>query len=235
MRHTPQTNEVGRAGAIAAALMAVRGNFAMPVELLEIGSSCGLNLNLAHYGFDLGGVRAGVAASPVQIAPGWTGPPPIDRPLSVVAARGIDLNPLAATDAKTREHLLSSVWADEPERAQRLEQALALAVQHPPQIDRGSAVPWLAQQLAAPQDRGTSRVVFHSMVLQYMTIADRSATDATIAAAGRRATPDRPLARISFERERANAQIQLIVTCWPGGEPCVLAHCHPYGNWIEWH
>lgn len=235
MRHTPQTNEVGRAAAITAALMVVQGSFAMPVDLLEIGASCGLNLNLAHYGYDVGGVRAGVATSPVQVAPAWSGPPPIARPFSVVSARGIDLNPLTATDAKTRERLLSFVWADEPARAQRLEQALALAVLHPPRIDRGNAVPWLAQQLAAPQASGTCRVVFHSMVLQYLNAADRSAVDAMIATAGRRATFDRPIARISFERERANAQVQLTVTCWPSGEARVLANCHPYGNWIDWH
>ena len=234
MRHTPQTNEVGRAAAIAAALMVVQESFALPVELLEIGASCGLNLNLAHYGYDFAGVRAGVAESPVHVAPIWTGPPPIARSFSVVAARGIDLNPLSATDAKTRERLLSFVWADEPERAQRLEQALALAVVHPPRIGRGSAVPWLAQQLATPQDPDTCRVVFHSMVLQYMTLGDRDAIDAMIVAAGHRATPDRPIARISFERERAHAQVELTVTCWPGGAARLLATCHPYGNWINW-
>lgn len=235
MRHTPQTNEVGRAASIAAALMVLQERFAMPVELLELGASCGLNLNLGHYGYTLGGIRAGIADSPVQVTPAWSGPPPINRPFAVAAARGIDLNPLSATDSKTRERLLSFVWADEPERAQRLEDALALAVQHPPQIDRGNAVPWLARQLSIPHERRTCRVVYHSMVLQYMTGADRAAIETMIAAAGRRATPDRPIARISFERERANEQVQLILTCWPYGEQRLLAHCHTYGKWIAWH
>lgn len=55
MRSTPQTNEVGR----AAALMTARDRFGFPLELLEIGSSCGLNLNLARYAYRLGGVGAG--------------------------------------------------------------------------------------------------------------------------------------------------------------------------------
>lgn len=234
MQDTPQTNEVGRPAAMAAALMVIHGRFGMPVELLEIGSSCGLNLNLAHYGYDLGGERAGVLGSPVQITPIWTGLPPIVRPFSILSARGTDLNPLDAADPATRERLLAYIWADQPQRARRLEQAFALAMRHPPRIDREDAVPWLARRLDAPQDAGTCRLVVHSMVLQYMTAADRERVDATIATAGARATATRPLARIGLEWAPGRAEVQLRLTCWPGGHSVLLATCHPYGNWIDW-
>lgn len=234
MRDTPQTNEVGRAAAIGAALMVARRRLGLPFELLELGSSCGLNLNLARYGYDLGGVAAGVAGSPICIAPAWRGAPPLQAPIEVVAARGVDLRPLDAADATTRERLLSYVWADQPKRAARLEQALALAGQWPPRVDRGDAVAWLADRLAESQDSGRCRVVFHSMFLQYLTVADRDRVAETIREAGIRATATRPLARIAFEWTPRRREVRLHLTCWPTGETSLLATCHAYGNWIDW-
>ena len=234
MRTPPQTNEVGRAAAIGAALMMVRRKTGMPAELLEIGSSCGLNLNLAHYGYELGGVGAGITNSPVQIAPEWRGPPPVYAPLEVVAARGVDLNPLDASDEATRDRLLAYIWADQPKRAKRLEQALALATRLPPRVDRNDAVSWLEERLAAPQPAGLCRVVFHSMVLQYLSRADRERAVNCIRRSGARASADRPLAWISFEWTPTRSEVQLLLTCWPSGETSHLATCHPYGDWIEW-
>lgn len=234
MRDTPQTNEVGRAAAIGAALMVVRRKTGLPFELFELGSSCGLNLNLAHYAYDLGGVAAGEADSPVRIAPAWRGSPPIFAPIEVVAARGVDLDPLDAGDEATRERLLSYVWADQPQRAKRLEQALALAQLHRPQVDRGNAVSWLEESLAAPQRAGRCRAVFHSMVLQYLTEENRKTIANMIRQAGARATIERPLAWIGFEWTPTRSEVQLSLTYWPTGETCLLATCHAYGDWIEW-
>ncbi|TFI57405.1 DUF2332 family protein [Sphingomonas parva] len=233
MRDPPQTNEVARAAAIAAALMAARRRFGQPFELIEIGSSCGLNLNLAHYRYDLGGVAAGAADSPVRIAPEWRGPAPCAAPIDIAAARGVDLKPLDPADEATRERLLSFVWADQPERAKRLEAALALARHHPPRIDRADALPWLRARLQAPQG-DVCRVVFHSMVLQYLGEADRQALVETIARAGAVASDERPLAWIGFEWTPSRSEVQLRLTCWPGGETRILATCHPYGAWIDW-
>ncbi|MFS2108344.1 DUF2332 domain-containing protein [Sphingomonas sp. Sphisp140] len=234
MQDTPQTNEVGRAAAIGAALMVVRRKFDLPFELLELGSSCGLNLNLARYGYDLGGVLAGDMESPVHVMPLWTGPAPFPAPIDVAAARGVDLNPLDAGDAATRERLLSYVWADQPGRARRLERALDLALSHPPRIDRQDAASWLVERLAEPQGAGRCRVVFHSMVLQYLSGEDRGTVLRAIHGAGARATAERPLAWIGFEWTPTRSEVHLTLTCWPSGETRRLATCHAYGNWIDW-
>ncbi|MBB4838794.1 hypothetical protein HNP52_001863 [Sphingomonas kyeonggiensis] len=234
MEDTPQTNEVGRAAAIGAALMVARRRFGLPFELLELGSSCGLNLNLAHYGYDLGGISAGQVDSPVQVVPLWTGPEPLPAPIEVASARGVDLNPLDPGDAETRERLLSYVWADQPGRARRLERALDLALRHPPRIDRQDAASWLVERLAEPQLAGRCRVVFHSMVLQYFTGEDRATVLNAIHGAGARATAERPLAWIGFEWTPTRSEVQLTLTCWPSGETRRLATCHAYGNWIDW-
>jgi hypothetical protein len=234
MRDPPQTNEVARAASIVAALMVARRATGCPAELLELGSSCGLNLNLARYRYDLGGVSAGVADSPVHIAPSWTGGPPPAAPVEVVGAIGVDLSPLDPADAPTRERLLSFVFADRRDRAQRLEEALALAQIHPPRVDRANAVSWLAERLHAPQREGVCRVVFHSMVLQYLAPIDRRAVEDMIRRAGERASSDRPLAWISFEWTPDRREVRLMLTCWPNGEVRHLATCHPYGDWIRW-
>jgi hypothetical protein len=239
MRHTPQTNEVGRAAAIWAALMVARReigqwNTSMPFELLELGSSCGLNLNLAHYGYDLGGILAGTLDSAVRVAPRWRGSPPPFARVELTATRGVDLHPLDPGDAATRERLMAFVWADEPERAERLHQALVLAQMHPPRIDRANAAVWLAARLREPQPEGVCRVVFHSMVMQYLEPQDRGAVTAALAEAGAQASQARPLARISFEWTVDRNMVELTLTMWPDGTTRRLASCHPYGQWIDW-
>lgn len=234
MRDPPQTNEVGRAAAIIAALMVAQRHTGCTFDLLELGSSCGLNLNLARYAYTLGGMAAGTSGSPVHVAPAWRGNPPPFAPVEVARARGVDLSPLDPNDAATRERLLSFVWADQNERANRLEQALDLAQHNPPQIDCANAVPWLAEQLQMPQRAGECRTVFHSMVLQYLSSTDRRIVENTIRQAGSRATAERPLARIAFEWTPDRGEVHLSLTCWPDGVTRHLATCHPYGDWVHW-
>ncbi|MEW9854490.1 DUF2332 domain-containing protein [Novosphingobium sp. M1R2S20] len=233
MRHTPQTNETGRAAAIATALMTARRQLGLPFELLELGSSCGLNLNLARYAYNLGGTMAGDLGSPILVEPEWRGEPPVAAPIKVISARGVDLNPLNACDEATRERLLCFVWADQPRRARRLEQALAMARVHKPAVERGNAVTWLSDRLADPQEDGVCRVVFHSMVLQYLSMPERQHVLDTITDAGARATRERPLTWISFEWTPLRDEVQLLLTCWPTYETHLIARCHAYGNWIE--
>lgn len=235
MQHTPQTNEVGRAASLFSALMLLKREFGLPFELLEIGSSAGLNLNMARYAYDLGGVLAGETDSPVRIAPEWRGTLPVHAPVEVISARGVDLRPLDPTDPATTERLLSFVWADQPARARRLEQALLLARQMRPNVERANAVTWIAARLAEPQAEGTCRVIFHSMVLQYLEAGDRLAVIGAIRNAGARATRERPLARISFEWNESRSEVRLMLTAWPDGRTHRLATCHPYGNWVDWH
>ncbi|MBB3695204.1 DUF2332 domain-containing protein [Sphingomonas sp. BK580] len=234
MRDPPQTNEVGRAAAIMAALLAVRRRFPLPVELLELGSSAGLNLNMAHYAYDLGGVTAGKLDSAVRIVPEWRGAAPPAGPVDVLAARGADLQPLDPRDLETCERLMAYVFVDQPARAARLSQALALARRHPPAIAREDAATWLAGELAEPAADGRVRVVFHSMVMQYVGSADRRRLAESIAAAGAMADRKRPLAWIGFEWNAARTRVELRLTCWPTGDARLLAICHPYGAWVHW-
>jgi hypothetical protein len=235
MRDPPQTNEIGRAAAIMAALMVLRDHHDMPCELRELGASAGLNLNLDRYGYDLGGLAVGTAGSPVRIAPRWSGEAPPVRPVEVRSAKGIDLRPLDATDAVTHARLMAHVWADEPDRADRLNHAIAVAHRHPPQVEQGNIIEWLPTQLKMPQPDGICRVVLHSMAIQYLDVADRQAVDALLQDAGARATAERPLARIAYEWTEARDAVHLSLTIWPSGRTVHLATCHAYGAWVDWH
>jgi hypothetical protein len=234
MRHPPQTNEVARAGAIMAALMVVAESIDMPFALLELGSSAGLNLNLAHYRYDLGGQQVGPVEAPVAIAPAWRGAPPPGGMVRITSAKGVDLRPLDVADAAARERLSSFAWTDDPVRAGLLTKAITLAQAHPPAIDRADLTRWLPRQLAMPQPEGQCRVVFHSMVLQYLDPRQRAAIVDDIRRAGERADHRRPLAWIGLEWTECRSEVRLMLTCWPDGITRHLATCHPYGEWIDW-
>lgn len=235
MRHPTQTNEVGRAAAILGALLELDHATGLPCELLELGSSCGLNLNLVHYLYDLGGLVWGRdSASPVRIAPRWTGPQPRCADLRILSARGVDLKPFDSCDPETVDRLMSFVWAGETTRSERLARALELARRHRPRVDRGDALPWLAKRLAEPRKPGVCRVVFHSMFRQYLSAPDRAVMQDMIERAGARADYERPLARISFEWTDDRREVRLLLTRWPEGETRHLATCDPYGAWIDW-
>src|SRR3546814_18211309 len=55
----PQTNEPGRSGALIMGLIEVARAFGPKLEVLEIGSSAGLNLMIARYRCALGGAGRG--------------------------------------------------------------------------------------------------------------------------------------------------------------------------------
>jgi hypothetical protein len=234
----PKTNEVGRAGAIMAALLVASARFArpsaLPFALLELGSSAGLNLNLHRYAYDLGGVAAGDQSAPVLIRPDWRGPPPPAAPVTILHTRGVDVEPIDLADPAQADRLMAYVWADRDDRMARLEQAIAIARANPPAMDRGDAVSWIAERLAEPQPEGVARAIFHSIVLQYIPAEGRAAIRAAIAAAGARATWARPLAWIGFEWDEARKGVQLQLTCWPEGRTETLATCHAHAQWIEW-
>jgi hypothetical protein len=238
LSHPTQTNEVARVAGLVAALIEVGRSDGLPCEVLELGASAGLNLNAAHYAVRLGGLAACAPASAVTLAPEWRGTPLTPGPLCIAAARGVDLHPLDVTCADDRRSLAAYVWPGEAARAERLAAAIGIAAAHPPQVDSGLASAWLLRRFAEPQTPGVRRVVFHSMVLQYADAAERAAIDTAFALAGARAEPDRPLARVSIEWRADRGAVELRIAQWNGaahrGESRIVAHCHPYGEWIDW-
>ena len=233
-----QTNEVARVAGLAAALVELSAAKPMPCDLLELGSSAGLNLNIARYDLHIGGHRVGDGASDVLISPRWIGRAPLPGTLAIATAAGVDPSPLDVTCRQDSDRLHAYIWPGEHERSDRLQAAIALAHLHPPMVERGFAGEWLARRLAIPQRQGQRRVVFHSMVAQYMPSAERAEIDRLLGQAGATASEERPLARVALEWNADRTAVEVCVTQWDGqphsGRPIIAARCHPYAEWFEW-
>lgn len=231
LESAPQTNEVGRSAVLMSGLLVVARLFPKPVELLELGASAGLNLLLDRYGHDLGGVRAGDPGSPVQLRPEWEGPAPPDSPVAVAARRGVDLHPIDAR--RDGERLIAYVWPDQARRLAQLEAALAVAAEHPPEVDSGDAADWIEARLGERQPAGAVRIVLHSIAFHYFSDETKARIAAAMKAAGAAATLEAPLAWLRYENEGIE-RISLRLRTWPGGEERLLAYCHPHGSEVEW-
>ncbi|WP_010543221.1 DUF2332 domain-containing protein [Sphingomonas elodea] len=230
----PQTNEAGRSAGLMTGILHLAQRYGPRFEVLEIGSSGGLNLMLGRYRFDLGGGSVGPVDSPVTIRPAWRGSPPPAAPVEIVAARGVDIAPLDLRDPRDAERLQAYCWVDAAERQARLEATIAMLRAAPVALERGDAAAWLAGRLAEPQPEGVTRVLMHSVVWQYLRPeAQRHIADA-MEAAGAAATPERPLGWVMMEPNRDLAAHEVRVRGWPGDAPMELvARIHAHGAWVE--
>jgi hypothetical protein len=232
----PQTNEVGRAGALMPGLLWVAAATGLPLALHELGASAGLNLNMDRFACDLGGVAAGDAGSDVVVRPHWQGPPPLAAPIRVVARAGVDIAPLDAADPAVAQRLLAFIWADQPERLARAQAAIALARRFPPPLAKGDAADWLEQNLALAD--GVASVVYHSIAFQYFPPAVQDRIRARLAQLGAGASPARPLAWLRLEMDDpANPALPTIrLTLWRGAgvEDRLLGHAHAHGSFVQW-
>jgi hypothetical protein len=232
----PQTNEVARSGWILGAMLHLAAITRMPLEVFELGASAGLNLAFDEYRYELGEGRTwGPIDAPLTVEIAWRGPtPPLDAPLHVVARAGCDLRPIDPGNADDRARLISYVWADQLHRVHRVETALAHAAKLHRTVDRADAADWLEQKLAAPRRPGTTRVVFHTIVWDYVPAAGKTRIEAALAAAGAAATPQRPFARVSVESDAIRGSARISLTVWPDGETVTLGRGDYHGRWAEW-
>jgi hypothetical protein len=222
-----QTNEVGRCAALLVGFLAVAERTGMPLRLLELGSSAGLNQLWDRYRYEAEGFAWGSPSSPLKIAFELAGSPPESVPVEVAERRGCDPAPVDPTSEQGRLTLLSYVWADQAERLARVDAAIAVAREEPPTVERAGAAAWLDRQLAEPRP-GVATVVFHSIVMQYLSPAERRQVEARIRAAGERATGEAPLAWLRMEPAGDLAELRL--STWPGGEERRLGVCGYHGS-----
>lgn len=230
----PQTNEPGRAAAVMAALLVAHQTYSMPVELLEIGSSAGLVLNLGQYRYDLGGSNAGDPTSPLLLTPKWTGNAPPEATIDIISRQGVDLRPIDLSKPDAGERLAAYCWADQKERVANAEAAIVLARKYPPPIAVGDAADWVGEQLGTPQSDGVLRIFFHTITLQYLPEDGQNRVKKAVAEAGARASESRPFGWISFESPTAGKPVELRLELWPSGDDLHLANAHPHATWIEW-
>jgi hypothetical protein len=234
LRRPLQTNEVGRTMSLAAGFAVVGERTGLPLRLLELGSSAGLNLRLDRYWFEADGQGWGAPGSAVRFVDQWDGgAPPFGRATAVVHRRGCDIAPVDLTEPEAELRLLSFVWPGQAERFDLLRDALTIARDVPVDIDAVAAQHWLPAQLGTPV-AGTATVVFHSIVWQYLPKDVRKAVVDAIEHAGRAATADAPLAWVRLEPAPQFVHAELKATIWPGGEEEHLANAGFHAGRVEW-
>jgi hypothetical protein len=238
VRRPVQTNEVGRAAALYGGFLHVAAATGLPIRLLEIGASAGLNLRPEAFAYEVAqGVVLGDPSSPVRLTAPWQGRfPTYDGRLQIASRSGCDPSPLDPTSAEDRLTLTSYVWADQVERFERLRGALQIAARDPIRVEQLPGSAFLERELAKPTP-GVATVVWHSVVRQYLGDAERAALDRILADAGGQASADAPLFRLSLEPEQvAHGTFRFLVelTSWPGGQVRQLAECLGHGPPVIW-
>ena len=231
----PQTNEAGRSASFVAALHWLASRVAPNFELNEIGSSAGMNLLIDRYGYNLKGVTSGPENAPVTIRPTWNGPPPPADPFTIRSVQGCDIQPIDVRDDAAANRLMAYIWPEMPERFARMEAGIEMIRAQPVDLVQADAADFVEARLATAQVVGTTRVLMHSIVWQYLPEPVQQRIQAAMADAGSKATADKPLAWISLETNRASFRHELKVSCWPGaGEPLLLGEAHAHGIWVNW-
>jgi hypothetical protein len=234
-RQSVQTNEVQRSWILLPCFLEIaRRTGSETLDLIELGSSAGLNLVWDRYGY--------------RYVQGTWGDPDAELVLSgeerrlvpddllrltptVRHRRGIDLSPLDVTRPDHALLLKSFVWADQQARLERLDQAIETLRSDPPQLEQGDVVKRLPK-LLDERLPGAITVVFQTAVRGYLSQKDWKRMLGVLDEAGGKF----PLALLSVSRPAAGEDRYwgVWLRLWPDGEKHLLAHAGFHGQWVEW-
>ncbi|MEM1133760.1 MAG: DUF2332 domain-containing protein [Pseudomonadota bacterium] len=232
----PQTNEAGRSSNFAAALLWLADQGLPPrFALNELGSSAGINLMMDRFDYDLAGVSVGPGNAAIQLKPEWRGSPPPKADIEIVSIQGADINPIDLTDDVAAARLKAYIWPENLDRFHRMEAAIAEAHKQPPKLIHADAADFVDTMLAEPQQPGTTRVLMHSIVWQYLPNETQQRITEAMEAASAQATPDTPLAWVMLEANRTMLRHELKLRYWPGSADwTTLGTAHAHGKWVQW-
>lgn len=229
-----QTNEVQRSWMLLPCFLdVVRRSGAQTIDLVELGPSAGLNLVWDRYRYRYARGHWGPADAALELSgeERRAVPPTVLGQSTQVRRRiGIDLRPIDVSSDEGARLLRCFVWADQVDRLDRLDRAIAELRRDPPELIHGDLVTILPDVLAE-RDEGALTLVFETAVLGYASPEERSAVFETLDEAGR----DGPLAfvRTSQPPDGAHTHYALSIRVWPR-EAVVVGLANFHGAWIEW-
>jgi hypothetical protein len=226
--HDVQTNEVQRSWALLPAFLSVFDG--RPLDVLELGSSAGLNLVWDRYRYAYGAGEWGTGT--LVLAGEERTPLPADllaHEVVVARRRGVDLNPIDATAEEGARLLRSFVWADQPARLERLDRAIEVLRADPPQLMEGDYVDALPSLLRNRRE-GAQLVVFQTASTMYL---DRGRAD-RMNAALHDAARDEPLVYVTAGRAPDDVGFSLEVIRFPDGQSRRLGVFDFHGEWLDW-
>lgn len=237
---TVQTNEPGRSTVLYGGLLWLAERYRLPVRLLELGASAGLNLRPDRYRYVVGGRNLGDDTSPVCFDEPWCRMPVTDpwtaqRHLTIEGRRGCDTDPIDVSNRQGALRLMSYIWPDEPQRFTRITAAIEVARAYPVTVDADDVVTWVDRSLAEPTP-GSLTVVWQSVMRQYLNDATCRQLDARIEQAGHDATAEAPLAWLVMESASADHLTNFTLRChlWPDNVCPDLAETGSHGPPVRW-
>ncbi len=232
MESPPQTNEIRRSNALIPGFHVIAKETGLPLVMSEVGASTGLNLNWDMFAMEIDGQVWGAADASVRLTPEWRGPLPPMADIKVLDREGCDIKPLNPNSAEDRLRLLSYIWPDQTQRIENTKQAIDLACATGRTVLQEDALSFLTRRLEPVE--GAARVIYHSIMWQYLSDEDQAAGEAMIFAAGAAATPDTPLAWLRAEPDAQKGSAAITLNLWPGGETRDLGRMDFHGRWIAW-
>jgi hypothetical protein len=230
-----QTNEVQRCWMLLPCFLELAERFeATTLDVIELGSSAGLNLAWDSYRYTYDAGAWGPPDAPLAFSGEERRPVPpqlLRRTPAVRSRIGVDLAPLDVTTADGARLLKSFIWADQTDRLARLDRAIDIARAHPPQLIGGDIADVLPDLLRS-RAPDVVTVVWQTAVLGYLPDDRRRMVHDALSRAGR----DGHLAYVGTTTANDGSDLHygLTIQTWPGGEREQLAHADFHGAWIDW-
>ncbi|MGE4612357.1 MAG: DUF2332 family protein [Paracoccaceae bacterium] len=228
----PQTNEIRRSNALIPGFHLIAAETGLPLDMSEIGASTGLNLNWDMFAMEINGQVWGDPESHVRLTPDWRGPLPPRADIKILDRAACDIKPLNPNNPDDRLRMMSYIWADQTQRIENTQRAIDMACVTGRLVKKQDALEFLNERL--PPVEGAVRVIYHSIMWQYLTKEAQAEGAAMIAAAGDNATPNAPLAWLRAEPDNKGHGAAITLTMWPSGETRALGRMDFHGRWISW-
>jgi len=234
-----QTNETQRCVALVPAFLTVAAASGLPLDLIELGPSAGLNLVFDRYGYRYGEGTFGDLDAKLRFDAVERGRVPaalLKTPIEVHSRMGVDLSPIDVTNSDDVMLLKSFIWPGLDERVARLDAAIETFLTTPnrPTLIQGDYVDLLPGLLA---DRAEDRltVVYQTASTGYLTPGRYAELKRSLEHA---AADGRPLALVSSRRHDETETgtedgFELAIRVWPEADRfTALVDFH--GNWVDW-
>ncbi len=229
-----QTNEVQRSWVLLPLFLRVaQRTGAREVDLVELGSSAGLNLVWDRYRYVYEAGEWGGGDARLTLSAEEKKPVPGDLLALQPRVRdriGVDRNPIDVTTDEGARLLKCFVWAGQTERLERLDRAIESLRADPPELMRGDIAKELPGVLAARRSEALT-LVFETATLGYLPEEGIERVRSAIDEAGASGN----LAFVATGRGRTgDKHWGLRIVYYPGAEREFAGEADYHGAWLDW-
>lgn len=230
-----QTNEARRSWLLLPCFLWVSERTgAHEIDLVELGSSAGLNLVWDRYRYRYEAGKWGEPDAALELVGDERSGVPgrlLRRRIRVGKRIGVDRAPVDVTTDEGARLLKSFVWAGQDERMQMLDRAVEAVRQAPPEVLAGDLVELLPGALDRASGDGLT-TVFQTATFGYLDSDARERVRAILNETGSR----RPLAFVGTGEPRSGQSgWGMRVILWPGGTRNYVAEADYHGAWLDWY